>query len=260
MLKLYEYTFEKKGLILESDVGFGEISPLPGFSKETFEEAKWETLQVLKNKRKPSLPSVIFGFSNVNKPLTPIKVPLCALHKPHSGCKALKLKLGNLSVENAIAHVKRYLGKYSLRLDFNQKWSLSQALEFASHFEKTDFEYLEEPVKEYKDLLEFSIKIGFPLALDESKKRVPSVKALVIKPTLWGTIPKTDLPIVLSSSYESSLGILQIAMLNRSKIPQGLDTFKTDLLDPPLKIENGYLVWEGSKNPVDKSKLCPIAL
>ena len=42
MVKLYEYTLEKKGLILESDLGFGEISPLPGFSKETFDEAKGE--------------------------------------------------------------------------------------------------------------------------------------------------------------------------------------------------------------------------
>ena len=258
-MKLYEYSLKRKGLIIQIGDGWGEIAPLPGFSKETFEEAKQEALDVLFDKKTPTLPSVIFGFSSAKRPLTPVRVPLCALHKPHSGCKTLKLKLGHLSVDEAIKLVKEYIGKYSLRLDFNQKWSLSQALSFARNFKKTDFEYLEEPVKEYEDLLYFSEETGFPIALDESRKLVPTVKALVVKPTLWGEIPKSDIPIVLSSSYESSLGILQIAALSNSNLPQGLDTFSPDFINPPIRVEDGYLTWTPSKNPVDTSKLCLIA-
>lgn len=258
-MKLYEYTLKRKGLIVQIGNGWGEIAPLPGFSKETFSQAKQEALDVFFDKKKPTLPSVIFGFSSAQKPLTSVKVPLCALHTPHSGCKTLKLKLGDLSVDEAIKRVKEYIGKYILRLDFNQKWTLSQALSFAKHFQKTDFEYLEEPVKEFEDLLFFSNETGFPIALDESRKLVPNVKALVIKPTLWGTVPESKVPIVLSSSYESSIGILQIAALSNSSLPQGLDTFSPDFITPPITIEDGYLTWKPSKNPVDTSKLCLIA-
>ncbi len=258
-MRLYEYTLKRRGLIVQIGDGWGEIAPLPGFSKETFEEAKQEALEVLFEKKSPTLPSVVFGFSSAKHPLTSVRVPLCALRIPHSGCKALKLKLGDLSVDEAIKLVKQYIGKYSLRLDFNQKWTLKQALAFTKHFQKTDFEYLEEPVKAYEDLVRFSKMTGFPIALDESRKMVPTVKALVIKPTLWGKIPESTLPIVLSSSYESSLGILQIAALSSSELPQGLDTFSPDFINPPITIEDGYLTWEPSKNPVDTSQLCLIA-
>jgi o-succinylbenzoate synthase len=260
---LYEY---KKSLILQIDDGWGEISPLPGFSKETFLDAKNEVLGLLFENKKPTLPSVIFGLSSASKPfsLSPLRVPLCALNSPKQGCKTLKLKLGHLNLLEALSLVSKYIGKYTLRLDFNQKWTLSNALAFTSHFSPSDFEYLEEPVNSYEDLIEFSHITQFPIALDETLLEktgleIPSFKYAVIKPTLWGTIPSLSRPIVLSSSYESSLGILQIGRLTSSHIALGLDTFSSDFIDPPLQCDNGYLTWKGSKNPINIEKLCLIA-
>lgn len=266
---LYEYHLKsrnRKGLILQIDDGWGEIAPLPGFSKETFDDAKKEILNVLLENRQRTLPSVIFGFSCAQKPFisTPLKVALCALHHPKPGCTTLKLKLGHLKVDEAIDLVKQYVGKYRLRLDFNRKWMLDQALVFAKSFLPTDFEYLEEPINTYEDLIRFSVLTQFPIAVDESLREhsclnIPTLKFAVIKPMLWGLIPKLPIPLVLSSSYESSLGILQIAQLAEGEIPQGLDTFVPDFITPPLQIENGYLVWRPSKNPIDTTQLCLIA-
>lgn len=258
MKRLYKYTkANREGLLLQVDDEWGEIAPLPGWSKESLGQAQNEILQVLFENKQPTLPSVIFGLST--SALTPIRIPLCALHRPHDGCTTLKLKLGHLTVDDAIACVKQYVGKYRLRIDCNRKWTLLQALCFAKHFLPSDFEYWEEPVD---DLIQFSKMTNFPIALDETLREnidIPTAKFAVIKPTLTGVIPNISLPIVLSSSYESSIGILQIARLGNPKLAHGLDTFTPDYLNPPITVENGYLTWFPSKNPIDTSKLCLIA-
>ncbi|MBM3183837.1 MAG: hypothetical protein FJZ64_00845 [Chlamydiae bacterium] len=274
--RIYSYSLKttsatwpiRKGLILEINSGFGEIAPLPGFSQETLEEALQETLSLLPNlsSAKPSLPSVQFGIASAKKNLSPIKAPLCLLNDPHPDFSTLKLKLGDLSVQEAITHVQKHL-KFRLRLDFNRKWSLDEALSFAKAFSPTDFEYLEEPVSGLDDLVRFSKLTGFPIAVDESLNspynQIPTLKALVVKPTVVGEIPKCNVPVVLSSSYETSVGLLAVARLaEENALPLGLDTFRfftEDLLIPPLKKENGYLTWNPTHEfPIDRSKLCLI--
>ena len=277
----------REGLILQIDDGIGEIAPLPGWSRETLQEAKDELLAVLAHKKEPTLPSVRFGLFCALRPFSfaPLSVPLCALHTPRPGCSTLKLKVGHLSIEDAIALVKKYVGKYHLRIDCNRAWTFSQACAFAKHFKPTDFEYLEEPVHPFSDLVRFSLQTQFPIAVDESLRdspylEIPTLKAAVVKPTLLGGVPKLPVPIVLSSAYESSIGILLIARLvaegdgNLHQVveperkadqknlganshenfcygplatgsqAQGLDTFTTDLLDPPLRVTHGSLTWD----------------
>lgn len=273
-MKLYQYKIEldaknwkvKEGLILQCNDNFGDISPLPGFSRETFEEAKRETLAWIEKKTPPTLPSVRFGIACAQRPLHSLHLPLCALG-PREGFSTLKLKLGHLSISEAIAYVKEYVGRYRLRLDCNRAWSLEEALEFCSHFKKEDFAYLEEPVKTFPELIQFSQKTGFPIALDESIqnnwKALPSLKAIVVKPTVVGGIPTIPAPLtlVLSSAYESGLGLLHIASLSQSSIPLGLDTYrslKNDFLINPIECANGFFSWKATSPPIDVSRLCAL--
>lgn len=273
-MRLYEYKIPSKrfgvrhGLILNIGDGFGEIAPLPGWSKETFDEACSETLAFLFSKAPPKSPSVRFGIECASVPFStkPLKIPLSSLNKPQDGCQTLKLKIGPMKPVDAIEYVKPYLGKYRLRLDCNQMWTLDEALLFAHAFHKNDFEYLEEPVKTH-DLPLFIKETDFPVSVDESFRedpdfclKIPNLKAIIVKPTLSGKLP--NFPVILSSSYESSLGILQIARKADCSVAHGLDTFEdheTSILSPPLKAENGYLTWQGSNHPIDFTKLCIIA-
>lgn len=269
--KLYEYALKlktgalRKGLIVEWDGNFGEIAPLPHFSKETFEEAKKETLLWLKNDIEPKLPSVRFGIACAQRPLQSVHIPLSSLG-PKTGFSTMKLKVGHLTVTEAVNLARTYLGKARLRLDFNQKWKLGEALEFAKHFDPNDFEYLEEPVNP-DALIEFSNETAFPIALDESQDRnwdeIPSLKAIVIKPTIVGSIPKvpSHLKLVLSSSYETGLGLLHIANLARDTTPIGLDTyevFEEDILTEAVKCQNGYFSWNQTTPPVNTDLLCAL--
>jgi o-succinylbenzoate synthase len=262
----------REGLILSWNGGWGEIAPLPGFSQETFEEAKEEVLSLLPNleSAKPTLSSVRFGLSCASKPfpLHPICAPLCALG-PRPGFPTIKLKLGHLNLDEAIALTRSLYRQHRLRLDFNRCWDLESALAFASSFNPTDFEYLEEPLNDFEDLIRFSEETRFPIAVDESFlkfswEKIPSLRAIVIKPTVVGSIPEVPphLDLILSSSYETGIGLIHIASSGKSSKPLGLDTsnaFLEDLLTSPIDRSRGFFRWKPSPNPFKLGKLCLIA-
>lgn len=265
MLKrLYQYKFgSREGLVLQVDDLFGEIAPLPGFSKETLDEARTEALNWIHKDAPPTLPSVSWGIECTKHPLKSVHLPLCALgFRP--GFPTVKLKLGKLPLNEAIALVKKYKNQCRLRLDCNKAWTLSQALEFVSHFEPTDFAYLEEPVQTFDELVRFSEMTHFPLAVDESihsdLNAIPSLTTVVVKPMIVGGIPKIPphLNLVLSSSYETGLGLLHIARSANNTLPIGLDTARNDLLTTPISSENGIFSWKLTNSPIDMSNLCAL--
>lgn len=264
-MHLYSYELpwrkeSRKGLILQIGENFGEIAPLPGFSKETLEEALAEILAWMRTQTPPTLPSVRWGIACAQRPLQSVRIPLCALG-PKPGFQTVKLKLGSLSVEEAIRITRKYYRSFRLRLDCNRAWTLEQTLAFVSHFKKGDFDYLEEPVNTFEGLIEFSKKTHFPIAIDESIgsdwSQIPSLKAVVVKPMVVGTIPEIPPPLelVLSSSYESGLGLLHIANRAKGRLPVGLDTLlPSDLLMNPISTSSGWFSWEASNPSIDGSK------
>jgi O-succinylbenzoate synthase len=256
----------REGLILQCEDRYGEIAPLPGFSKETLDEARLEIQDWINSGKIPTLPSVKWGIECAQKTLRSVHIPLCALG-PKGGFSTIKLKLGHLPLADAISYVKEHASHALLRLDCNKAWSLTQALEFARHFKPTDFAYLEEPVQNFKELVEFSKITSFPIALDESIhsdwSQIPSLKAIVVKPTIVGTIPQIPphLDLVLSSAYESGLGLLHIANQTKNSLPIGLDTysaFEDDVLTQRINCSNGIFSWESSNPILEISKLCAL--
>jgi len=159
----------------------------------------------------------------------------------------VKTKVGHLSVKEALRVVP---STPHLRIDVNRKWSLKQALAFARHF--PDVEYFEEPLLPGENTKAFP----YPVALDESLREgslppYPHVVAHIIKPTMHGfPLPKAQkgIDFILSSSYETELGIYQIAKLTRRlRIPikpMGLVTchlFEEPLFDEVPYVDNHHL-------------------
>jgi O-succinylbenzoate synthase len=196
-------------------------------------------------------------------------VPVCAFQSPEIGNSFLKIKVGHLTLKEAIKLARQYYLNYRLRIDCNQKWSLDEALYFTSHFSPNDFDYLEEPVGNLNDLITLSKKTNFPIAVDELAlnpliAQIPTLKAIVAKPMLLGKIPTHPIiPTILSSTYETSLGHLLIArQASEKSLPLGLGTFSLcsdNILSPPLTSAEGFLQWNPSGPPINLSKLCLIA-
>lgn len=279
-LKLYSYQLPvltqrwptREGFLLQREDRWGEIAPLPGFSRETLADALAEIKALWPDLSRATLPSVRFGFASLQKPLRSIRLPLAAL-SPRPGFTTLKLKVGHLSVSEAVSLVQTYKSHYRLRIDCNRAWNLEQALTFATHFQPTDFAHLEEPLHTFDELMQFSEITHFPLAIDESLldspwQKLPSLKAVVVKPTIVGAIPllPPHVDLILSSAYESGLGLLHIARLSHEhqlSHPIGLDTYtalKEDLLTTPIDCSAGFFSWNFSDPPINEAKLCPIAL
>lgn len=271
--------------------GWGEISPLPGFSVETHDEAQAVLLAWAAAWRQggspqlPTQPSAAFGISCALAELAGSlpaaadyrAAPLCtgdpdALFAQLSampGEKIAKVKVGlyeavrdgmmvNLLLE-AIPDLR-------LRLDANRAWTPLRAQQFAKYVNpawRDRIAFLEEPCKSRDDSLAFARESGIAIAWDESLREEnfrfaaePGVSAVVIKPTLTGSLDKVraqvetahrlGLTAVISSSIESSLGLTQLARIAAWLTPQtlpGLDTLhlmQTQLLrrwpDSPLPL------------------------
>ena len=187
------------------------------------------------------------------------------------GYQAIKIKVGQYTVKEDLKRVKlarKILGdKIDLRLDANRLWEWDEALEFAKSASEFGIQYCEEPLRDIRKIEKLYEETKIPLALDETLWKNPSpetlpkkgIKAFILKPCILGGWDKTrfwidyaekkDIQVVLSSSFESSLGLNWIAFIAKSlikkQIPIGIDTakwFKHDLIDPPFVLKNGYYI------------------
>lgn len=182
------------------------------------------------------------------------------------GVQAIKVKAGGM-VKKDLERLKVVLeavnNRARIHLDVNQRWSYEEALYFASEIGSHQLEYLEEPFQNLEKAPDFFRKTGIALAWDESllgekaKKIREGVRAWVLKPALLGGIrkalaiadeaKKNGLQIVVSSSFESSIGLFSLAHLAAalgSHCRAGLDTIKyfaRDLLKEPWVIQEGKI-------------------
>lgn len=214
----------------EGNAGWGEAAPLPGFSRESLDDALRQ-LAAPGGTEEELYPSVRFAMelaqlnlraAACGEPLPRMLSPaprdtveLNALlsrdpqHAPaearrlrEAGYSAVKLKVGRDTVDEDAALTRRVaeaLEGVSLRLDANRAWSLEEALAFARGVEGLDVEYVEEPLADPALLSRFAAQSGLPVALDESLARMPAAaledhgyaSAVVLKPTLLGGLART---------------------------------------------------------------------
>lgn len=272
----------------------GEIAPFQNWSTESLEQCMsqviqkktailqldWTTHGLFDELRRLELyPSVVFGLESallsILDPLPAHTVSTSALLmgtvseirqqanlRLSEGFTSAKLKVGNLSFEDAFNAIHQLKDKFYLRIDVNRAWETADALQFFSQFPKDAFDYVEEPFKNPNDLVCFQ----HPLAIDESfphnfslkqLEELPTLKALIYKPTLQGGLlgclplqkwtKQKGVSLVLSSSFESNIGLTHIAsMAYRLSLvsPVGIGTghFMTDHLShQPLRFSGSEL-------------------
>ncbi|AFJ46391.1 o-succinylbenzoate synthase [Shimwellia blattae] len=295
----------REGLILclteNGQQGWGEIAPLPGFSAETADDAQVELVgwaqhwQAGETLACPALPSVAFGTSCALAELSgqlPAAAdyraaPLCtgdpdelfALLEQIPGEKVAKIKVGLWEAvrDGMVANLLlEALPDLRLRLDANRSWTPLKAAQFAKYVDpayRGRIAFIEEPCRTREDSLAFSQQTGIAIAWDESVRepdfvfeKQPGVSALVIKPTLTGSLDKVQQQIaaahrlgmqaVISSAIESSLGLTQLARLAAWLTPgtlPGLDT---------LSLMQAQVIrpWPGSPLPVWQTEQLDIVL
>lgn len=282
----------RTGLILQlqneqGHYSYGEIAPLPGFSQETLTQATQQIIHCLDtdikqlHQHSDLYPSVQFGLDSALA-ATPIiatdsseqSIPLLQgnaqqvikhylkLNKP----PLIKLKVARESAQQEAQLVNQLTTlnpDLTIRLDANQAWQVAQAEQFFSQIDTRKIDYIEEPTPCHDDNVSLATQYAFSLALDESLQDQafvyqphPCIKALILKPTLMGSLAKIQsylniasnqqLQVSISSSFESVIALTQLRHLaitsNNTNITLGLDTLKYfqrgPLTDPSKILED----------------------
>ena len=202
---------ERRGMLLrlrteDGSEGWGEAAPLPGFSRETFEEVRQQCLQLADASQQEAtldhaslLPCVRYAFESAlldaqarssGKPLhrlmnpdarstivtnalltgSPDDIRRDAARLKSEGYLAVKLKLGRRPIEEDVAlvhDVSETLGQGTfLLLDANRAWTFEEARSFAEQTSGRTIAYVEEPLRDPERLEELSAHL--PIALDET--------------------------------------------------------------------------------------------
>ncbi|MBW3166187.1 o-succinylbenzoate synthase [Ferrimonas balearica] len=289
---------QRHGLLikLERDghTGWGDCAPLPGFSHESLAQCQ-SALQALAAGQidEAALPPAAhfaldcarWQCEGPHRLTLPASIPLLvgtpeqqlaqfdALTTPPG---EVKLKLARAPMEQEIALVYALLErqpKLLLRIDANRGWSAEQASHFAASVPPAALRYVEEPCANLNDSLRVAAQHRLPLALDETTQvadyqyeSLPGVRALVLKPTLIGSLARLQqlvqqarldgVEVVLSSSFESNIGLTHLAHLAAELTPDsvpGLDTLAplgADLLEANP--------WGLAKPVITESELTPL--
>lgn len=229
--------------------------------QKTLTEINWQKKTILEQiTHLDLLPSVSFALESallsMLDPLPSHRVPVSALLmgspeeilanakiRQEEGYSSAKLKVGHLKFTEASRLIHQLKDTFSLRIDVNRAWTTKEALHFFSEFPLDTFDYVEEPFQNPHELALFP----HPLAIDESFPKdlslaelelLPTLKALIYKPTLQGGLAnclhlqewtqRKNIQLVLSSSFESDLGLAHIvSMAHRLTLssPIGIGTY-----------------------------------
>lgn len=261
---LYEYNVSlkngtrRKGLYLCENTTIVEAAPLPGYSLESFDEAKTQLISLFSTPlSEPAYPSVLFAlFCLSMKKKSIANIKRCGLlrsadelvKKPNF--QKYKLKMQGYSLSEAIQYTSAVYQhvKTPLRIDCNRSWTFEQTLSYLLYFSPEIIEYIEEPTNSLEENLTIGRLTQHTIALDESLLQIPCSKlqqiasevVFILKPTILGSLqPYLALPAkkyVLSSSYETGIGtrwLLNCIHLSSHIDPYvGCDTYDDFIEDP----------------------------
>lgn len=229
---LSRFSLNSRALALLHDQNaLSEISPLPGFSHESLNEALEKKLRS---------PSYAFALDSLkwqkSHPIQKGIVHLSGLVLKQNldetlnlGFKKIKIKVADYTKDELLYAISWAQNQAQIHLDANRSLSFEEALDLVMRLPKKAITYFEEPVKTFEELKKFSKISPFPLALDETLrehsltkiKTIKNVQYWVLKPTLMGGFKVLDfyrnqaylnnVKPLLSSSFESAVGIMTIA-------------------------------------------------
>ncbi|MAA78731.1 MAG: hypothetical protein CL916_05685 [Deltaproteobacteria bacterium] len=263
----------RKGILIfirhEWGIGIGEAAPIEGFHPIPIHTVQEEILQALKH---PDKLGSIHPISRCaiemahQQPLGYGSVPINGLvtHKgdidPQFSC--YKIKVGRQSVHDDIVMVRSILAtlpsQTSIRLDANCAWTLHQCMDFwrGINGKAHNIEYIEEPLSNADEYSQIAIPFAFDERLSlfgDALHNFPTLRAIILKPSLLGLshcsqwiekATQRKVHAVISSTFESSIGLFAYAAIAQSNTHCGLGTnswFKEDLLEKRATPRDGTL-------------------
>lgn len=256
----------REGMIICRDGVWSEWSPFVEY--DDAEAAVW-----LRAALEVDDPPLVRASVPLNLTVPAVDAQTAAQMVRESPCRTVKVKVAGASSSldddvARVASVREALGPLGhVRVDANGAWSLPQAVEALRELGQFNLQYAEQPVAsvEHLALLRRQLDaagIAVPIAADESIRRggdyrkvkgVADVAVLKVQPLggvqrLLDVAAVLDMPVVVSSALETSIGIhagvRAAACLPDLHLACGLDTVRLldgDVVTWPLASEYGAI-------------------
>lgn len=265
--------------LIEGDANWGEFSPFLEYEPQ--EAMSWLKSAIESAKTPFQSNGIDFIAVNATLPAVPIK-QVAEVLSWFPGCNTIKIKVGTKEDLERIREVFRINAAAQVRLDANGLWSVAEAKEILESLYRefgSSLDYVEQPCQTLAENKKLKKEISFPLkiAIDENLRKSENLDEilevadlLIIKVAPMGgvsacleLIEKVDIPVVVSSALESSVGIsagVALAALlpvkSEPPLPFGLGTvalLEGDVVSNPLLPVNGKIKVE--KVEIDLSQL-----
>jgi O-succinylbenzoate synthase len=251
--------------LFEGPAGWSEFSPFIEYDSR--ESSIW--LKAALEGAMTAAPTKLREGIEINATLPNTEVEnLKDLLSKFPGCKTVKIKINDFKKDRELLiEVLRLIPDAYFRLDVNGQWVYEEAVENIINYEKEfdgKIDYFEQPCLKIKDLIELRKNTESKIAVDESIRKHLNQDLSILKKFAdiavikWAPsggisaalelIEKIDLPVVISSALESSIGISHGLSLAQST-PNlygacGLGTaalFKSDITSNPVIVANGQI-------------------
>ncbi len=264
----------REGVLLRGPAGWAEFSPF--WDYDPAQSLPWWRAAVESATTPWPAPRRDHVPVNATVPAVPPERVLEVLAR-FPGCTTVKVKVaeGGRSDPDTVAGdlarlaaVREAVGPGGrVRVDLNGAWSLPDALVLLPRYDRAaaGLEYAEQPCGSVEDLAALRRKVEVPIAADESIRRgndpmavrrlqAADIAVLKVAPlggvrAALGLAERLDLPVVVSSAIESSIGIAAglalAAALPELRYACGLGTvglLGADVVTDPLTAVDGHLL------------------
>lgn len=220
---------ERDGVLLRGPAGWGEFSPFWDYDDATC--VSWLRAAVEAATR--PFPTPLRAQIDINATVPAVGPVRAQAIVTASECSTVKVKVAQAGQTlrddlDRVAAVREALGPSgAIRVDANAAWSLDDALAALPHLDAAagGLQYAEQPVASVDDLARLRRAVSVPIAADESIRRAEDPMAVhraeaadvvVMKVQPLGGVHacldlagRIELPVVVSSALESSVGIAQ---------------------------------------------------
>ncbi len=274
----YVVSLEYNGQIQKAEASTWDITKHSKIKKELLNEKhKQKLLESIQNKLSiwqfkvdSDEESVRFAYSSLYLQICSPEIKECRINglldadDPHVIKKATAMthypvtKLKVLPKTEHKLSLLELLRKTQLkfRLDGNRNFSLEEALQFCTDLPSDRIDYFEDPLQTPVLLEEFYKKSQIRYSLDESKDLLSQhhsgIHSFILKPMLLGDFTDIkkymgSIPVVISSTYESEIGLKNLIQWAHHLNPSGIHGLGThDVFKKPLNlfVKDGVLSYE----------------
>lgn len=251
---------ERAGELLEGPAGWGEYSPLPSWSADERAAAERAAIEAATEPFPPAVRERV----EVNAMIPRVAPEEAARLAVASGCRTIKIKVGDPASIDRVAAVRDALPEARIRLDANGSVDPSMISVILPMLARYDIEYVEDPLPTLEQLAVLRKGSSLLIAAEASVRTIEDAKRLralraadvvVLKPQRMGGVraalaaaEEAGVPAVASSALETSVGLAAVvacaAALPDAPFAHGVGTallLAADVVSDPLVPVEGIL-------------------